>query len=410
MMVQTGRALILTAEPPWPTNHGSRLDIWHRYVGLKNCGWNLGLAYWSPNRVEAPELRRVFDQVWQFDRPSGPYAHARRLLRLLSLPSLVTAHELTSKTFGRFAVAASAFAPDVVISEGIYTAKAGRRLADRLGVPFVVRSHNIEHAYMAVQFQLATSWRTKFSIAAARIHLEQFEIKALRESAHILEISHDSIAFWERRGIRHVSWTPTFLPHMGAPGAHGPIPWQERPYDAVYLGNLWSPNNVAAVRWLIEAVLPCVLRRSPNFKLLVAGAAPGDDLCARLLRTPNVQLMPDPADAAAVRARGRVLVNPILQGSGLNTKCVEMLFCDSPLIATRFAAEGLDPDTRRCFELQDDPEAFAAAMVRGSETPFVETLERVAARNRYGPTAAVALSQLLKRICDGHPRTVPAEL
>lgn len=396
------RALILTSEPPWPTNHGGRLDIWHRYVGLKTRGWSLGLGYWSRTRVDVPELRQVFDPVWQFERPRGPIAQGQRLLRLSSLPSLVTAHELTSDALVHFAEAAKAFGPDVVISEGIYAARTGRRLAERLGTPFVVRSHNIEHAYMGVQFDLATSWRTKLSIAAARLHLEQFEIKTLRDADHVLEISRDALDFWCHRGISRVSWTPTFLANTIALGDHALIPWQERPYDAVYLGNLWSPNNVAAVRWLIEAVLPRLVRRSPDYKLLVAGAAPGDDLRARLLRNPNVQLLADPADAAAVRAGGRVLVNPILQGSGLNTKSVEMLFCDSPLVATRFAAEGLDSETRRCFELHDDPEAFAAAMVKGNQTPFVAPPERIAARNKYGPNAAIGLCQLLERVCHDH--------
>lgn len=387
-------------EPPWPTTHGGRVDVWNRYDGLVREGWTAGVVCWADAtdaqaRADADAgFKGVFHWVRLLPKPTGAAALVKRLGRLVRQPSLTTAMHLEPVAFRALVADARRFSPDVVIADSVHTADFTRRIAKALNIPLIVRSHNVEHLYMATQYKLASSWRLRLSIAAARLHLKAYETDALRRADHVLEISCDAIPFWREHGVERIDWIPTFLPGFDEVGKRS-IPWSERRYDAVYLGNLWSPNNVSAVRWLLDEVMPHVRRLEPRFRLMVAGSNPSPDLQVHLERVENVQWLANPSDADALRALGRVLVNPILEGSGLNTKSVELLFCDSPLVMTPFAADGMDAKTRSCFNLHSNPEDFAAAMVGYAAKPFRIDHARVEARERFGAAAARKLSMIL---------------
>lgn len=392
------RALVVCQEPPWPTSHGARVDIWNRYDGLTREGWNVGVICWR----EGPETKAdadagfngVFDPVWVMDKPRSPAALLARLFRLSYLPSLAAALYPSRDEMAALITRVRTFAPDLLIADSVHMADFTGRIGRALRIPVVIRSHNIEHDYMAIQYRLAKSWRSRLSIAAARLHLKRFEIEALRRAAHVLEISKDALPFWKGLGVERIDWVPTFVPRLER-ARREPLPWAERRYDAVYLGNLWSPNNVAAVRWMIDEVLPHVRKVAPNYVLLIAGSNPTMELQSYLSQADNVECLANPEDAAAVRLQGRVLVNPILEGSGLNTKSVEMLFFDSPLVMTPFAADGMDEDSQACFNLTADPERFAVLMTDLVKTPFIVDQARAEARARFGQGGAARLSKIL---------------
>lgn len=410
--VQTagGRVLVVCWETPWPTTHGGRVDKWNRYDGLVREGWTAGVVCWADGsdaraRADADAgFNGVFDWVRLLTKASGAAAMLKRLGRLARLPSLATAMHLEPAAFQALVADAAGFAPDVVIADSVHTADFARRLALALGVPLVVRSHNVEWDYMAIQYRLARSWRSRLSIAAARLHLKAFEIDALNRADHVLEISKDALPFWNGLGVERIDWVPTFVPSLERVRRE-PLPWAERRYDAVYLGNLWSPNNVAAVRWMIDEVMPHIRRVAPDYVLLIAGSNPSPEFQAYLSEASNVEWLANPEEAAAVRAQGRVLINPILEGSGLNTKSVEMLFFDSPLVMTPFAADGMDAETQACFNLTADPERFAALMTDLAQAPFEVDEARAEARARFGQGGATRLSAILHGVVARHQQT-----
>ncbi|MDP3405213.1 MAG: glycosyltransferase [Brevundimonas sp.] len=395
------RALVVCQEPPWPTSHGARVDIWNRYDGLVREGWSVGLICWrdgAQTQADADAgFNGVFEQVWVLDKPKTPAARLARLARLSYLPSLAAALYPPQDKMVALVAQVRAFAPDLLVADSVHMADFTRRLARTLDIPVVVRSHNVEHDYMAIQYRLAGSWRSRLSIAAARLHLKTFEIQALKTADHVLEISKDALPFWKNLGVERIDWVPTFVPSLERVQLE-PLPWAERRYDAVYLGNLWSPNNVAAVRWIVDEVMPHVRKVTPEYVMLIAGSNPSPEFQTYLAEAENVEWIANPEDAAAIRAQGRVLVNPILEGSGLNTKSVEMLFFDSPLVMTPFAADGMDADSQACFHLTAEPERFAALMTDLAKAQFVVDQARTEARARFGQGGAGRLSTILRDV------------
>jgi hypothetical protein len=130
--------------------------------------------------------------------------------------------------------------------------------------------------------------------------------------------------------------------------------------------------------------MPLLREKKRNISVMIAGAKPARAFEERLLAEPNIFLVADPPDAAVARAQARVLMNPILRGSGLNTKTVEMLYDDAALVVTPFAIAGLDDAVKEVFEVSDTPESFAASILRCLSSPFEASEARMRLRESFG--------------------------
>lgn len=74
-------------------------------------------------------------------------------------------------------------------------------------------------------------------------------------------------------------------------------------------------------------------------------------------------LVPDPADISDLIGRGRVMLNPILHGSGVNIKTIDMLASGQPVVTTTKGARGIAQAVVAELSIADDPAAFARLIV-----------------------------------------------
>jgi glycosyltransferase involved in cell wall biosynthesis len=107
-----------------------------------------------------------------------------------------------------------------------------------------------------------------------------------------------------------------------------------------------------------------VLAGHPTAVLDVVGRGPSPTLRRRLAATERVELSADVADPAPYLRRAWVAVNPVVSGSGVNIKVVEYLDAALPLVSTSLATRGLALRPGVDLEVHDDPQAFAAAVLR----------------------------------------------
>ncbi len=359
------RALIIPNELPVPPNSGGRIDVWRRLELLHRLGAQTALLTWYdeprdglPSDAQRAQLAQVCATTLLTPIRRSPAELLRRLLRLGRLPSHAASRWVS---LDRPAVLAwaRAFRPGVVVLDGLYGVAVARWLARELGVPWVYRAHNVEHHYMQVQLAQSRRWKTRLGLLATVWGLERLERAAVADARQVLDISTDDAAFWRRQGCQQVQWLPTLVDpgFVGSLAQASQLPAQ---WDILYFGNLNTPNNVQAVRWLVQCVLPHL--PAEGLRVAVAGSRPSPELKALLLQDKRVQLLADPADMADVAGRARVLVNPVQGGSGVNLKNVEMLFTQAWLVSTTAGVRGLPVDACACFAVHDTPEGFAGAV------------------------------------------------
>jgi hypothetical protein len=219
------------------------------------------------------------------------------------------------------------------------------------------------------------------------------ELEVQRRSLLVFDISEDDLQYWRSRGIAHNHWLPVTFFDDSRPS----IPWKERAYDVLFLGNLHTPSNCFGVEWFLSEVVPRLERRTPSLRICIAGSAPSPRIRTLLLRPPSITTQFDVSDPAKLLSSARVLINPVFAGSGVNVKSAEMLFFDSPIVTTRVGVRGFPDWIKDCFLTAESASTFADFITGEltSRAEYVADSLRARARRSFGPEAMSKAMQLM---------------
>ena len=398
------RLLCVTSEVPFPPIHGARVDVWNRYTLLRRAGCEIMLVTWAhepPPPADLAALGEVFSIVEV--RPIGTSLPdlVKRLWHLPVHSPHVSSRFVSGPDTAAIAGRAAAFGAQLVIAEEPYGAVLAMAVAERLALPLVYRSHNIEFRYMRSQARAATGVRRRLALRLASLHLETFEL-ALQPAARVVfDCSPSEAANWKTRGVDHTLWLPNLFAHL----PRHQEDWAGRPYDVVFLGNLNTPNNVAGLAWFVGEVLPVLRRLRPGLRVCIAGSNPASEVSGLLGGQPEIALVRNPERAEEIWSSGRVLINPVLTGSGSNVKSAEMLFYDAPLVTTPSGVREFPAWMRGEFAVGEDAAAFADLIVQAlGREGFELTPLRTRLRALFGPEGMRTMLETLTGVIEGGVR------
>lgn len=167
-------------------------------------------------------------------------------------------------------------------------------------------------------------------------------------------------ALLERNGVT----IPVLVidPDLDEPSA---VPPAGRTGPVAFVGALWRPENVDGVLWFAREVWPLVLGRALDARLVVTGADPPAALSA-LGDEPSIEIRGFVPDLSDAYASAGVFVVPLRMGAGLKFKVPQAMLFNLPVVTTPVGAEGIVEEigTRAFGAVTDDPNAFAAAVIR----------------------------------------------
>ena len=331
-------------EVPWPATSGIRCDMARRVAAFRALGHEVLVVAWgAAGAVGADEVLPIGGSV-----AAGMW----RIANLVRAPWYGAARVPWPWVTARVAARVAAFAPDLVWVEGVHAGWLAQRLARRCGVPLVYRAHNVEHRYLAAQARLACGWQ-RWALRLGTIGLRRAEVRLQRAAARVWDISVDDLGWWRARGLANGGWL--------APVA-AEVPFAEPGFDLLYVGGLGNPANREGIMWFLRAVWPRVRAVLADASLAVAGRAPDAGLRAAV-EAAGGRVIADPAEVAGLWALGRVMVNPVRHGSGVNIKTIDMLASGRAVVTTGVGARGLPGEVVAELCVADGAEAFAAAVV-----------------------------------------------
>jgi polysaccharide biosynthesis protein PslH len=128
----------------------------------------------------------------------------------------------------------------------------------------------------------------------------------------------------------------------------------------VYIGHYAYPPNADAVRYFVRTIWPLVRAHVPDAQFVAVGTQPPADLAEH----PGVKVTGVVPDIRPYLARATVVVAPLRVGGGTRIKIIEALATGKAVVSTTIGAEGLDIVGDRDLLLADEPETFAAAVIR----------------------------------------------
>ena len=236
---------------------------------------------------------------------------------------------------------------DVVMAEYVFAGQA--LLAFPAPVLRVMDTHDIFSGRSQAIFA-ATGQQTHWLSLTA-----DAEVAGLARAHRILGIQDE-----ESNRLRDMTTAPVvtvghFLPAPGASTAG--LACAQVP--TVLVVGSSSTINAHGVKWLIDAVLPELLKVKATAKLRVVGNVAKivrDELGER----PGVEYVGPVDDLAIEYGKAHVVVNPVQFGTGLAIKSIEALNFGKALVCTTVGARGIATgDQARVPLVADDPVRFA---------------------------------------------------
>lgn len=246
-----------------------------------------------------------------------------------------------------------------------YTAMA---VAKKLGVPWFIRSHNIESERFR---SIGKSWWPV---------MRWFEQSMMHKANGIFFITQED-ADWAVKNYGIASAKCHVIPHgtpLAAKPAYNPnakaeiaqalhiptnVPW------LYFLGALDYQPNKEALAHILNDIVPLLNVKGLKYQLLIAGKGLSDELTAQINAADNIHYLGFVPNLDTFLHACDVMLNPVMMGGGIKTKAVEALGYNKIVVSSEAGAAGLIPSA--CgSNLQIVPnykwDAFANAVINAT--------------------------------------------
>ena len=131
--------------------------------------------------------------------------------------------------------------------------------------------------------------------------------------------------------------------------------------DLVFVAGFKHKPNEDAAKWLVDQVLPIILKVHPDAHLFLVGSNPTQ--AVQSLAGPSVTVTGSVTETELVAhyRRARVALAPLRFGAGVKLKVLEAMAEGTPIVTTSVGAQGLQDAA--FLKPADDPQAFAEQVI-----------------------------------------------
>lgn len=379
------KILYVSQMPASPPRFGAQARI-HGLMTHLAKSHDLSAVMLVDDEFDAEECRQAMQSycrdVQLIPNASGVGGRSKRFLQIRSLVS--------SKSFERLrlmvpelqqaldrTLRASRF--DIVNLEFPYLGHLNLRQAppgERVP-PLVIDSHEIAYE-LARQFARAggsASRRLYFSTNWRKLQRE--ELQAYREADGVYLCS----AVDQQRLLDQVpSARSTVIPNAADVDYYKSRPG-DPPSDGrtvLFFGLLSTVPNVDGVMHFVQDIWPRIASAHPEARCKIVGGRPPSAIQA--LAGPRIEITGFVPDLRPHLASAAAVVVPLRLGGGTRLKIVEGMAMSKAIVSTTLGAEGIDAVAGRDILIEDDPAAFADAVIRLIAQP--ELAARIGERAR----------------------------
>lgn len=128
-------------------------------------------------------------------------------------------------------------------------------------------------------------------------------------------------------------------------------------YDIIFNGNMNYPPNIESAEYLVNTILPIVVKKYPRIKILISGANPSHKVKA--LASEHVTVSGWVEDIRENFAKSKMLVAPMFMSIGLQNKLLEAMALKIPCITSTLANNALRAKNGESILIADTPVEYA---------------------------------------------------
>jgi polysaccharide biosynthesis protein PslH len=135
------------------------------------------------------------------------------------------------------------------------------------------------------------------------------------------------------------------------------VPLQrEKKYDLIFAGNMNYPPNIESALYIAQKIMPLLLQKQPDTKLVIAGATPAKEILK--LESKNIHVTGWVDDIREVFAESRIHIAPMLISIGLQNKILQAMAMKIPCIVSSLANNAIHAPTDDCLLIANKPEEY----------------------------------------------------
>lgn len=130
----------------------------------------------------------------------------------------------------------------------------------------------------------------------------------------------------------------------------------DKKYDLLFLGNLSYLPNQNAVRYLIDEVLPKLLKQCPQLTINIAGASMPSSYNS--YNSSNITMSGWVDDIRTTYAEAKIFVAPLLTGAGVQNKLLEAMSMALPCVTTSVVNASLQAEEGKQLVIANSSDEF----------------------------------------------------
>lgn len=352
------KILLLCNKVPFPPRDGSTIAMASHIRGLLSSGADLTVIALNTTKHYVDLSTTVLPETvnWHIVDANTTPTFAGGLANLLfSKRSYMVSRFYREDVLEKIRAAISETDFDFAIAEGLFMMPYAGELR-KAGIPVILRAHNVEHHIWQRQIDRETnSLRTAF-LRRQNARLKEYEIASCAVADFIVPISEEDARWFS--GYKDLSRIHT-MPCGIRPTDYPDCPSDVQ--DVFHIGAMdWLPNT-DGIRWFEQKVWPEVLRADAQAVFHLAGR---DSDQLGIHQPQNGFFVHGTVDSASVFYRNHgIFVVPLHAGSGMRIKVMEAMSFGKAIVSTSVGVEGIPAEHLTEVWIEDDPKAFAEAVV-----------------------------------------------
>lgn len=340
---------IISFNVPYPANYGGVIDVFYKLKKLHQAGVKIILHCFVYDRPQAQELEQYCHKVYYYKRNTG-------LLSALSIKPYIVKSRNNKELLNNL------LKDDFpIVFEGLHSCFYLRHplLKNRKKI---YRESNIEHHYYYHLFKAEKNLLKKiyFLTEAAKLFLFQKELKFADDI--IVVSKEDAYYLSEIFPGKEIKFIPSFhaFDKLNFSSVNGNY--------ILYHGNFSVAENALAAEYLIEKVFS----KLPQYKFVLAGLNPSEDLENKAAKFSHIELIANPDDdkMSALITEASINILITFQATGLKLKLLNVLFNGKHCIVNSKMLVGTD--LQKACIIAENPDEMIQAIEQYMQIPFTE--------------------------------------
>lgn len=273
----------------------------------------------------------------------------------------------------------SAWRPDIIWLEHSYLYSVGERLREHFpDAKIVVNAHNVEQQLKTMIGRSQTTLPGRWWGLQEAALMGAIERRMVRDAALVYCCSEaDRVRF---QNLHSQTECQLMVVPNGVDTEYFHSHEAERNSETlIFTGTAGYKPNDDAVQWLVEGILPGILKVRPGVRLILAGMNAGSRW-GQYRKEGLIEVHCSVPDMRPLLGRAAVSVVPLRSGSGTRLKILEALSSGCAVVSTSIGAEGLAVTEGREILIADTERDFAAAVSRILGDEFLQARLREGGR------------------------------